>query len=112
MLNSIKNIFPGKNGKPHLFLELIDEINKNEKLDSTTEDFVWKAYQFGEKAHEGQKRRSGEPYFNHCASVGKILSSWNLDVNTIISGLLHDAVEDTEVSFEQISEELILKLQN
>ena len=105
MLNSIKNILPRGNGKPTQFLTIINELNKHEEISKEVEEFIWKAYSFGEVAHNGQKRRSGEPYFNHCASVGGILANWNLDVNTIIAGLLHDTVEDTEVTFEQISKE-------
>ena len=105
MLNSIKNLFPGSNGKPTQFITILNELSKHEKISEETESLLWKAYVFGENAHEGQKRRSGEPYFNHCASVGGILASWNLDVNTIIAGLLHDTVEDTDVTFDQISEE-------
>ncbi len=105
MLDSLKNIFPLNGGKPSPFNEIINTLNRQEKINDDTEAFLWKAYQFGESAHIDQKRRSGEPYFNHCSAVGNILASWGLDENTIIAGLLHDTVEDTDISLENISEE-------
>jgi len=105
LLDSLKNIFPLNGGKPNPFNEIINTLNRQEKLKDESEAFLWKAYQFGESAHIGQKRRSGEPYFNHCSAVGNILASWGLDENTIIAGLLHDTVEDTDISLENISEE-------
>lgn len=105
MLDSLKNIFPLNGGKPNPFNEIINTLNRQEKINDDTEAFLWKAYQFGESAHIGQKRRSGEPYFNHCSAVGNILASWGLDKNTIIAGLLHDTVEDTDISLDNISEE-------
>jgi len=104
LLSKFKNILPGNN-KPNQFLKIIYELNKHQEVSEEIESLIWKAYVFGRDAHKGQKRRSGEPYFNHCASVGGILANWNLDVNTIIAGLLHDTVEDTEVTFDQISNE-------
>jgi GTP diphosphokinase / guanosine-3',5'-bis(diphosphate) 3'-diphosphatase len=66
---------------------------------------VERAYLFSEKAHEGQLRRSGEPYISHPLSVAGILADLKLDVDTIMTGLLHDTVEDTNVSLEDISRE-------
>ncbi len=63
---------------------------------------VARAYAFSENAHRGQKRKTGEPYFNHVAATGEILASWNLDETTIAAGLLHDTVEDTTVTREDI----------
>lgn len=62
------------------------------------------AYEFGFNAHLGQKRKSGEPYFNHCIAVADILMSWNMDESTLAAGLLHDVLEDTKVSPEQIKQ--------
>jgi (p)ppGpp synthase/HD superfamily hydrolase len=58
---------------------------------------VKKAYAFAEKAHEGQKRYSGEPYFNHAAHVGANLASIHVDATTVAAGLLHDTIEDAAV---------------
>ena len=89
---------------PKPFQELLDKVTLNEPL--TEDDLkkeLWGAYEFGFRHHEGQKRRSGGPYFeNHCVEVAKILAEWNMDHITIIGGLLHDTIEDTEVNFEDI----------
>jgi guanosine-3',5'-bis(diphosphate) 3'-pyrophosphohydrolase len=66
---------------------------------------IGKAFTFSEKAHAGQKRKSGEPYFNHPLATADILHSWNLDESTIAAGLLHDTVEDTGVPLETIKKE-------
>lgn len=58
---------------------------------------VKKAYLFAQKVHEGQKRYSGEPYFNHAAHVGKNLASIHMDATTIAAGILHDTIEDAGV---------------
>ncbi len=59
-------------------------------------DKVWKAYRFSEKAHSGQKRRSGEAYISHPVSVACIAARFHLDSQSIQAALLHDVVEDTE----------------
>ena len=61
-----------------------------------------KALDFATKAHEGQKRRSGEPYITHPKAVQKILEEWGMDEDTIVAGALHDVVEDTEFTLEDI----------
>ena len=68
-------------------------------------DNLTKAYEFGLKAHMHQRRYSGEPYFEHCLNVGLILASMRMDTTTIISGLLHDVVEDTDVTEEELEAE-------
>lgn len=62
------------------------------------------AYNFGKKSHEGQFRKSGEPYFTHCIEVSNILKNeWGIkDENYLIAALLHDTVEDCEVTTEHI----------
>lgn len=62
------------------------------------------AYDFAEKAHEGQYRKSGEPYIYHPVAVAEILLSLEMDVTTLVAALLHDVVEDTGVTLEQIRE--------
>ena len=57
---------------------------------------VWEAYRFSEKAHSGQKRRSGEAYISHPVSVACIAARFHLDSQSIQAALLHDVVEDTE----------------
>ena len=74
---------------------------------ATSEDiaFVEKAYEYSKKAHEGQTRYSGEPYFNHASATAKILAEYGLDATTIAAGLLHDAIEDGRVSRADMEKE-------
>jgi GTP diphosphokinase / guanosine-3',5'-bis(diphosphate) 3'-diphosphatase len=65
---------------------------------------IWEAYRFGEAAHRGQMRKSGEPYITHPVSVAIILSRLHLDTPTIIAALLHDVVEDTGITKEQVAD--------
>ncbi len=65
---------------------------------------VAEGYAFAEEAHRGMKRKSGEPYIIHPVAVTEILAEMNLDVAALLAGLLHDTVEDTDVTFEQIEE--------
>ncbi|MBQ5989675.1 MAG: bifunctional (p)ppGpp synthetase/guanosine-3',5'-bis(diphosphate) 3'-pyrophosphohydrolase [Oscillospiraceae bacterium] len=60
------------------------------------------AYEFAEKAHEGQKRTSGEPYIVHPVSVAYILLELGMDTDTICAAMLHDVVEDTDATLEDI----------
>ncbi|MET0156161.1 MAG: bifunctional (p)ppGpp synthetase/guanosine-3',5'-bis(diphosphate) 3'-pyrophosphohydrolase [Rickettsiales bacterium] len=63
---------------------------------------IEEACEFCKKAHEGQMRASGEPYYTHPFDVAILLSSLKLDAATIITGLLHDTIEDTSVTFDDI----------
>ncbi|MGI6533510.1 MAG: RelA/SpoT family protein [Peptococcia bacterium] len=63
---------------------------------------VEKAYHYAQKAHEGQVRNSGEPYIIHPLAVAQILASLELDAPTLVAGLLHDVVEDTPITLEEI----------
>ena len=65
---------------------------------------VWAAYRFSAAAHEGQMRKSGEPYITHPVSVAGILADLHLDVPTLVAALLHDVVEDTGVTKQEISD--------
>lgn len=65
---------------------------------------VWAAYRYAEKAHEGQKRKTGEPYITHPVSVACILARLHLDLPTLLAAILHDVVEDTGVSVAEIAE--------
>lgn len=65
-------------------------------------DFIRRAYEVSEKAHQGQIRRSGEAYIFHPLSVAGILTELKLDLPTIATGLLHDTVEDTSVTLKDI----------
>ena len=66
---------------------------------------ITKAYHFSEKAHEGQKRRSGEPYFIHPVTVAGILAELGMDTDSIVAGLLHDCLEDTSATYTTLEKE-------
>src|SRR5208283_1177186 len=66
---------------------------------------VKKAYEFSEQHHKGQQRQSGEPYLVHPLEVAILLAEMRLDATAIVAGLLHDAVEDTTVTVEEIKAE-------
>lgn len=66
---------------------------------------VARAYAFAEKAHEGQKRFSGEPYMSHAAAVGMKLAELQMDAETIAAGLLHDVLEDGHVAAKDLEKE-------
>lgn len=68
-------------------------------------DRVKHAIEVAKKAHEGQFRRTGEPYIVHPLAVKKILEEWGMDEDTIIAGLLHDTVEDTPLTLNDIKKE-------
>ncbi|HMN60569.1 MAG TPA: bifunctional (p)ppGpp synthetase/guanosine-3',5'-bis(diphosphate) 3'-pyrophosphohydrolase [Anaerolinea sp.] len=68
-------------------------------------ELIQRAYLFAEAAHEGQKRASGEPYITHCVAVAAILAELEVPPAIIAAGLLHDTVEDTKVTLEDIRRE-------
>ncbi|MDA1191674.1 MAG: bifunctional (p)ppGpp synthetase/guanosine-3',5'-bis(diphosphate) 3'-pyrophosphohydrolase [Candidatus Poribacteria bacterium] len=73
-------------------------------LDERDAALFQKAYEYAENAHEGVKRRSGCEYFVHCYEVARILTTLRMDVPTLCSGLLHDVLEDTEITQEQLAD--------
>ncbi|MCC5812826.1 MAG: bifunctional GTP diphosphokinase/guanosine-3',5'-bis pyrophosphate 3'-pyrophosphohydrolase [Ectothiorhodospiraceae bacterium] len=66
---------------------------------------IYDAYLFGAAAHEGQRRLSGEPYITHPLAVAKILGEMRMDYQSIVSAILHDVIEDTPSSKEQIAKD-------
>lgn len=82
--------------------EIIAEMEGATKEDTA---FVEKAYAYAKKAHEGQVRYSGEPYFTHSATTAKTLAEYGMDATTIAAGLLHDVVEDGQVPREDVEKE-------
>ncbi|MCA9338794.1 bifunctional (p)ppGpp synthetase/guanosine-3',5'-bis(diphosphate) 3'-pyrophosphohydrolase [Candidatus Saccharibacteria bacterium] len=80
-----------ENARPHYSKEQLSQLEK--------------AIDFATKAHEGQKRKSGDPYITHCLSVADILIDWGMDIDSVIAGVLHDTVEDTEVALEDIEQQ-------
>jgi len=66
---------------------------------------IRRAYEFSAKAHEGQRRRSGEPYLQHLIAVAGVLTSLKTDVTAIVAGLLHDTLEDTLATPDELEKE-------
>ena len=69
------------------------------------EQLIQKAYLFSKASHGNQKRHSGDPYFSHPLAVAEILIDLKLDQASIITALLHDVVEDTEITLEEIEKD-------
>ena len=104
VIENLKSIIGySSNSLPKDFAKLLSSLKKHQNYDQITIDLIFDAYNFGKEAHEGQKRKSGEPYFNHCVAVATILADWGMDHNMVISGLLHDTIEDTKVKKNDIS---------
>jgi GTP pyrophosphokinase len=80
--------------------ELVERVKAYDP--GADEDLLNRAYVFSMKAHGSQSRASGDPYFSHPLGVADILTRLKLDSASIITGLLHDTVEDTEATLEQI----------
>lgn len=83
-----------------LLQELLDAIDRNIK--NLNKEKIISAYHFARDAHEGQKRKSGEPYIIHPIAVAKILVEMGMDTDTIVAALLHDVVEDTEIELKEV----------
>jgi len=108
MANPISKFAPFLVGEyPKKFMELVDTVTHQEQISQEELKItLWKAYEFGVRKHEGQKRKSGGSYFHsHCLEVAKILASWKMDHITIIGGMLHDTIEDTETTLDEIEQE-------
>ena len=88
--------------------KLMDVINKN--CANANKEIIEKAYYFASEAHKEQKRESGEPYVTHPAEVACILAEMGMDSNTIAAGLLHDVVEDTQYTYEDVKREFNLEV--
>lgn len=87
------------------FINLIENHHEQYNFSDSDVNILKKAALYAEKYHKGQKRKSGEDYIMHPIAVGKLLMSWSLDVNSIIAGILHDLIEDTPVTYEDIVKE-------
>ncbi|MCB0309346.1 MAG: bifunctional (p)ppGpp synthetase/guanosine-3',5'-bis(diphosphate) 3'-pyrophosphohydrolase [Bdellovibrionales bacterium] len=82
---------------------ILEELKKHRP--NANVELVLKAFDFSKKAHLGQTRKSGEPYFAHPIEVARILASHRMDEETVITGLLHDTVEDTLTTIDFIEKE-------
>lgn len=88
--------------------KLIDVVNKN--CANANLEIIEKAYYFASEAHKEQKRESGEPYVTHPTEVACILAEMGMDSSTIAAGLLHDVVEDTQYTYEDITREFNVEI--
>ncbi len=86
-------------------MEELTEKLKKKNYSPADQAFFKKAYLFAKNAHEGQMRLSGEPFFMHPYEVASILIDLQLDISTIVAGLFHDIVEDTNVTLGQLKDE-------
>jgi guanosine-3',5'-bis(diphosphate) 3'-pyrophosphohydrolase len=94
---------PSRSGVPALLDPVLRQLRASHpKADMTP---VQRAYDMAAAAHEGQKRRSGDPYISHPVAVAGILADLGMDVPTICAAILHDTVEDTKIEIETIREQ-------
>ena len=107
MDNPLSRLAPQLFGEyPKPFLNLVNAVSIGpDQEKNEIKSLLWKAYEFGNRHHEGQKRRSGEAYFTHCVAGAQTLAKWKMDTTTIIAGLLHDTIEDTDVSVRALRQE-------
>ncbi len=82
------------------FVIKIESFNANVDI-----PLLRKAYEFSNKAHQGQFRESGDPYIQHCLEVAFILAEQHLDTDTIAAGMIHDVIEETDIKLEEIEKE-------
>ncbi len=86
-------------GIPNLCAELESYLDPSQIRE------VYRAYLYGAEAHEGQQRKSGEPYICHPVAVARLLASMRMDASCLMAAVLHDVIEDTGVSKEQLAAE-------
>ena len=86
---------------------LIEVASSNEHADF---DLICKAYHFANEKHSGQTRMSGQPFIQHCVEVARILAQLRLDSTTVAAGLLHDVLEDTAVTLDEVTKEFNPKI--
>ncbi|MEA3296787.1 MAG: HD domain-containing protein, partial [candidate division Zixibacteria bacterium] len=79
------------------FIIRVESFNANIDI-----PIIRSAYEFSNRVHAGQRRVSGEPYVEHCLEVAFILAEQHMDSTTIVAGLVHDVVEDTDITLEEL----------
>ena len=93
-------------------ITLNDLINKLKEYNPEEVEIVTKAYEYAKELHSGQMRQSGEPYISHPLNVAYILTEMHADRDTICAGLLHDTLEDTDTTKEDIAHEFNQNIAN
>ena len=99
---TILSRFPGASRRDHGVRRLVETLKSY--LPDDQIDQILRAYEFGASAHEGQTRKSGEPYITHPVAVAQELADMHLDAQAITAAILHDVVEDTAASLDDIEE--------
>ena len=98
---SIRNKLSKKSSRPEFLLtSLLESLSSY--MSVSDKKFIKKAYEYGASAHQNQMRMSGEPYICHPLSVAQILATMRMDRQTISAALLHDVVEDTDITLKDI----------
>ncbi|MDR1044225.1 MAG: bifunctional (p)ppGpp synthetase/guanosine-3',5'-bis(diphosphate) 3'-pyrophosphohydrolase [Candidatus Adiutrix sp.] len=92
---------PVYGGQPVRIEDILEALDHNHPGSDVT--IVQRAYIYAASVHQGMVRRSGEPYLNHPLAVAGILCDMKLDATTVAAGLLHDTIEDTEATYEDIA---------
>jgi len=85
--------------------EIFDSFPKKMSLSDSDKNWISKSFDYAKNAHEGQKRASGEPYFNHVFAVAKKIAELGMDTKSVMAGLLHDSIEDGHVTEKEMDEE-------
>ncbi len=98
-----QDIIPPNFTDPDVLFEVLKKIILAEHPEDDLE-IITKAYELAKEAHKDQKRKSGEPYLIHPVCVAIILAQIHMDKETIVGGLLHDVVEDTKYTVEEVTE--------
>ncbi len=96
-------MIPANFTEPDALFKILEKTVKNYHP-SDDLALIRRAYDLAKKAHKGQKRRSGEPYLTHPVCVAIILAQLEMDKETIVGGLLHDVIEDTKYTYDDITE--------
>ena len=99
------SFFPA--GHEHQDVSSIEELSTTLQtyLTSAQVNQIQRAYFYAEQAHEGQRRRSGEPYVTHPLAVAGILADMHMDHQSLIAAMLHDVIEDTAISKKSLEEQ-------
>ena len=91
--------------KNHDLLDADELVNNLYSKFKNDEEILKKAYLFASEGHLNQKRASGEPYITHPLQVATYLADLSMDIETVISAILHDLIEDTHITYKDIKNE-------